>query len=853
MAALALVKSRTVEMLRGGEGEGIRRTAALAVNDQACAEILAREAEKVVWMGEEDIDIDFRLAAYTWDLLHLATGYRSRGGRYEGDPDLRGEIISRIHHVLETFDPAIPRMRSSGFHRWRIQVPQALSSTALLMEEELGVALLTRIRSHLAFQLSSMDLTGANAAWDARNNIYLALLDGDPARLGRASEYLFNSVLYSATDGVREDYGYVFHGRIPYAGGYGAGFAETTSQFIYLLEGTPWAPPRAKQDLVINLLLEHTQWFIKNGRMDIHIRGRGYRSKQMESIKSVAESLLYLAQVDTERQDEIALAAARILQADLPISLSLANRADEAALRPVVPLEGFRYWSSAEMAAFRGQGFHVGLRQYSRRVQDYEYLTQSGGDGWNLAYGFTNILRSDRAGDWFEENLELSDAADFEYLPGTTTRLGAHPENPLLPFVSNSGFSLNYGTSPFAGGAGLEKGGVAGFLLEPVHGDFTARKSVHFFPEGFWALGSGITSTADRAEHKPVHTAILQRSVPTGAKMIVNGQTHPFRSGQRDLPLVQWLWIDGTGIVFENTSPLKARLIKNMLTLWIDHGPHPDEAGYAYAVLPNTSLEQVEAFGRDLPVRPVKRDSTAHVVRDSMARSEGFVFFQAGTASGFETDQPLVLFRQSSPRGSRYSVQDPLHETSALRFTVPEGGIPHSPYEEVRRVETGRSRSLMEIENTLGREYRFGLGPYGSGMRPRAREDLASMHAFRVETRSDARYTWITAHMTESEIEADHTVTVHAHKGQLLLELTEDHVVDRSRPGVIEYKWDRSTTRGPGGSRLNQAGVASDYRIYLAVPMKTTSDYFTVPAFDENGAQVEPVEYLRDRDNPYPN
>src|SRR5690606_29822077 len=160
----------------------------------------------------------------------------------------------------------------------------------------------------------------------------------------------------------------------------------------------------------------------------------------------------------------------------------------------------------------------------SERVQDYEYLGREdsgkGEEGWNLAYGFTNILREDGTSSWYsdeEEGAMLADL-DLEHLPGTTSRIGGNPVN--LPFqpdpakltMSTTGFSLNFGTSPFAGGAGWEDGGVAGFVLEPAYGGFIAKKSLHFFPEGFWALGSGIQSTAPAGDmaNKPIHTTVLQ-------------------------------------------------------------------------------------------------------------------------------------------------------------------------------------------------------------------------------------------------------------------------------------------------------------------------------------------------------
>ncbi|HCL27197.1 MAG TPA: hypothetical protein DIC52_02020 [Candidatus Latescibacteria bacterium] len=49
-----------------------------------------------------------------------------------------------------------------------------------------------------------------------------------------AAERIFSTVRYSSDGGVREDYSYLFHGHIPYAGAYGSGFAEAVARLLRL-------------------------------------------------------------------------------------------------------------------------------------------------------------------------------------------------------------------------------------------------------------------------------------------------------------------------------------------------------------------------------------------------------------------------------------------------------------------------------------------------------------------------------------------------------------------------------------------------------------------------------------------
>src|SRR5690606_29137060 len=122
------------------------------------------------------------------------------------------------------------------------------------------------------------------------------------------------------------------------------------------------------------------------------------------------------------------------------LNLTSTSFADQINLTAANFPVGFRYWPSGEIGAYKQPTFHVGFRQYSSRVQDYEYLNRADGgegeEGWYLSYGFTNILRADGRGSWYskEGNRSMLPNIDMEHLPGTTVRVGSYPLNPKFVF-----------------------------------------------------------------------------------------------------------------------------------------------------------------------------------------------------------------------------------------------------------------------------------------------------------------------------------------------------------------------------------------------------------------------------------
>lgn len=851
VTSLQQVKARAIAYLLGGSGEGPYRQRAIQANDQWVEEQLRAKEQPVVWEESAALIMNVRLNAHAAELRRMAVAFRSEGSRYRGNEAVKQRIIAGMENILQYFNPSSPR--PGNWYQWLISLPGNLGATALLMEPDLPPELLDRLRVTLRDQLTEdLVLTGTNAAWESRNHIYLALLDNDSARLQRAAEYVFRTVRYGTEQGVREDYSYLFHGHIPYAGAYGAGFAQTISEFIYVFDGTPYATEPVHLDVVVNLLLEHTRWFLADGQIDLHVRGRTFKSRG--SWNAVLEALVVLAQTGSPRSREAANTAMTMLKADPQADLNLtsAGFADMIKTTGGKSPAGFRYWPCSEIGVFKQDAFHIGFRQFSSRVQDYEYLNREDGgegeEGWNLAYGFTNILREDGKGAWYPNDGKERDMypeIDLEHLPGTTTRIGGSPVNPKFradpkrSTMSTTGFSLNFGKSPFAGGAGWGNGGVAGFILEPAYGGFTAKKSLHFFPAGFWALGSSIASTADSI-NKPVHTTLIQW---------VTGKQYPVLTlAGGNIPLVkdstitlrntQWFWINDeqVAVVFAAPANVFVRLKGKVITAWLDHGHRPTAAGYAYAVLPGSSLAEAKAFAGSLPFRPARMDENVHAVKDVSGQSESIVFFAPDSCLGISVRSPAIVYRKGDNNGGVYTIQDPLHQTTQLKLSVDKlAGKLTSPNPElvVKQQRTGHAD--IELSSAGGRIYRFGYGTYGetAGKEPRKEMDISSYNDFHVDANSNAERTILTVRLPDEAIKNGYKLSVHYSKSQRLHDFTEADIVDRPSPNVVRYRWNRNTSKGSGVFADYWKLRHGNFKVYLVTELVELVEGFSVPDFSK--------------------
>lgn len=838
-ADLLVVKARTVALLAGASSAGPRTRRAVEALDDRIHSLLQLPAVQLQW-PDADGEAAFNQVIHRQlgGVQSLAEGWANAGSHYAGDDQVLSRALASLDNILTLYNADTPR--PGNWYYWLIAIPDRLGAIGLLLEPGLPEPLRARLEAALSHQLRTMELTGANAAWEARNHAYLALLQQDPERLQRSAQRIFDTVRYSADGGVREDFSYLFHGHIPYAGAYGAGFAETVAQFMFLFDDTRWSAVPARRQLLVSLLLEHFRWVIVGGAWDPVVSGRVYDS--LRRADGALSAMLFLTQVTHDSAEQLRSATAAMLQAGAVPDASVAAFAD--ALVDVAPQtpRGFRYWYTADLGAWAGDGYHVTFRQFSRRVQDYEYLNHQGARGWNLAYGFTHISRTGR--EWFDGPADSQPVhdIDWEHLAGTTSRIGAHPPNDGDGF----GHSLNYGRSPHSGGAGLRDGGMAAFVLVPTHGDFVARKSLTFFPGGVLALGSDITSTAsnpaasapEAAADGPVHTTLLQWVTPTTDEaVLVDLVPHQPGAEPVALPQTHWLFVDGVGLCLPAPTDLWMRRQGRVLTVWVDHGVAPVGARYAYAVLPHTTADETARWAASPRVQVLHQSADAHVVTDRITGSSAAAFFLPGEAAGFTASAPAIIYLRGDGVRGNVAVQDPMHGSDEIRLSVPVSPTaPVTPADSGIRGQADKDGLRLTLKPQLGRIYRAGWGTEAA-LEPSARVDLSDFYNFHATVETDPQRAVFTIHLGDEPLREGYQLHLQGRQGHLVHVFSHADI-DRSQgPSalgrrVVRYAWEHGQLTAADGDRTQREG---DFRLLLYTDLKMATAYVSIPHFDADG------------------
>ncbi|MFW6145924.1 MAG: polysaccharide lyase family 8 super-sandwich domain-containing protein [Planctomycetota bacterium] len=837
---IATLRARADDLLSGAAGPtgGPRHRAAVAALDDETASILEDEAA-IDLAGLDDVAYGDRLGRFFNPAATLARAYRAPGGRYVGHPVVLERIEAYLRAGLPYVRPGSPR--PGNWHNYVIRIPRSLTVVALLVGRDLDDDVRRDLETCLEALLVDMQLTGANAASEARNHLVYAFYKRDADRVAAAVRHVLPAITIGTGGGVLEDYAYQFHGRILYAGTYGSGYVRSLATIAYLVDGTPWEIPVARKRILVGTALEHMQWVTYGPAWDLSVTGRGHDDRR--NARGLLTAMLYMARLDAVDARALEVAAARLMRDCDGLDLEVAGMADAVGGVDPPPLEGFRYYHTSDFGLIRNERFYVSVKMVSKWMQDYEYLTGKGRFGWNLSNGLTYVSLG-RAELWAGPGRPPIRSWDWDHLPGTTSRVGANPLNPTGD-ISDTGGSLNYGRGDFSGGAGDGRGGMLGFTLIPTHGEFVARKAYLLFDEGVVALGGGVTSTADRPE--PVHTTVAQWAAETDdAPLHLSGdRTLTTWTGAQALTNVRWAWLDGVGYVFFEPVTLHAERNGRLTALWLDHGAAPADASYAYVILPGATREATAAF--DAHGRfEIDATSARQAVHDTAAGVWAAVFHAPGAFGPLAVAKPAIVHLRHGSDGAVLAVQNPHHTREPLTVTVADlPSVTAQPDEAT--VERDGAVTRVTLDTALGRFYRLGFGPAGAAVARQPREDLLWLHDFAVEADSDAETTLLTVRLPERVADGDYRLTIRGYKGHTLHTLTDADLLDRPLPDVVRYRWTRSAG-GAGDEIVDQ--VAGSFRFVLLTGPYLALDYVSVPPFDADGNALSPEGLPRDLTRP---
>lgn len=357
--------------------------------------------------------------------------------------------------------------------------------------------------------------------------------------------------------------------------------------------------------------------------------------------------------------------------------------------------EGFRVLNYGAVGIHRRGNWMVTLKGYNSDVWCSEIYTKDNRYGRYQSYGTVQVIGSGNPVSSFASGF-TQEGWDWNRAPGATT---IH-----LPFDQlNSplkGTLMEHNPERFSGVSSLEdRNGILAFkLLEKERPTFTAgaraRKSVFCFDNRIVCLGSGITN--DNALY-PTETTLFQLALNDPAEEIEfdNDRYSDFplslsRSNVKRLALSD---TKGNFYVVKNADELVVLKQEQespddktckmergkFATAYLAHGVAPQEAGYEYALYIQPTNKEVNKFLKKETYEVIRRDNTAHVVRDLESGITGYVCWEAYEARTpvAAIDAETIVMERTDADGTRImSVCTPDLGLTEKSYTTPQESQP---------------------------------------------------------------------------------------------------------------------------------------------------------------------------------
>jgi chondroitin AC lyase len=446
---------------------------------------------------------------------------------------------------------------------------------------------------------------------------------------------------------------------------YGTGFASAFAYWAAKTVGTKYALPQNSLKLLIDYYLDGICSSMAFGKYpDYGAKNRDISRRQTggEASPELPENLVKASSYRAkELQDIIKL-----------------RKGEKAQVRS----RDHFFWRSEYFTHQRPTWFGS-VRMHSSRGNNMEQPhNEEGLKNHHYGDGSTWITVSGK------EFTNIFPAWDWQKIPGTTI-----VQQPALPHWNQL---AKKGLTDFVGGVTDGKYGAAATDFASVHDPLKARKAYFFFDKEFVCLGTGIQSKAEYPVVTTVNQCLLNGDVIIHSK---DGEQKPAK-GKHALNDVSWIWHDKVAYVFpepvdincnNTTSSGSWRSIshqawasdepvqKDIFCLWLDHGPRPVQASYAYIVAPAMDAGAVEDYSKKIAVEIVSNTASLQAVRNKALQITQIVFYEAGEIKLSDhftlgVDKPcMVMVEVKGKTIKKINVSDPTRKLSSLQLTLKQG------------------------------------------------------------------------------------------------------------------------------------------------------------------------------------
>ncbi|MGL5675530.1 MAG: chondroitinase family polysaccharide lyase [Cellulosilyticaceae bacterium] len=451
---------------------------------------------------------------------------------------------------------------------------------------------------------------------------------------------------------------------------------------IYLIHGTCYGLPKEQHELVKQAVLNF-RIFSNRNQFLLSVSGR--HPKGTEALSLTPFKYMTLAGSPDRQQEvdhQVAAAYLRLTEGEQD---SFADKLKGMGIQSEKAPVGNWSMNYAALSLHRRGEWLVGVKGHSKYVWANESYLDANLYGRYISHGQIQVMNqgspvSNKESGYFQQGW------DWNSWPGTTT---IHlPIEKVKSDVRNvdtfSGFEeMLFSDESYAGAVDLE--GRQGMFAMKLHehpkynGSHRARKSVFMFENRILALGSDIENNDSQY---PTRTTLFQSYLRKSDEPIyIGGDQEITGLGYKEsftLESTTYL-MDNHNIGYILPAGHKVTVTREyqqsrdqhddgvtygeFAKAVIEHGYAPQDAGYEYLMLIDTSLEALHSLKENSPYTILQKNSKAHIVKDHETGILAYALFEAnekinkGQIVGIDT--PALVMTEEKEDEFLISISDP--------------------------------------------------------------------------------------------------------------------------------------------------------------------------------------------------
>lgn len=693
------LRQRYATMLTGGasfnssDADITARITSIAAAGQKYWDSMKKTADRNRLWDDSPLGNDSGSVTRTYQHLRdMALAYTTVGSSLQGNAQLKADLIGGLDWMNSNVYYNGANMYQNWWH-WQIGAPLALNDIVALVYNDLTSTQVSNYMAAITYAQPTVAMTGANRLWESEVIALSGINGNDATRIAAGRDGLSALFPYVRSgDGFYQDGSFVQHNYYAYNGGYGASLLSGIADLMYLLDGSTWEVTDENSANTFQWVYNAYEPFIYKGNLMDMVRGREvsrYGAQDDDAAVSVLSSIVRLASV-APTVDALAFKSMikawlsvdsdKTFLSQVPVDLIVSAKA--ILSDSSVPARDERVanlqFTGIDRTVHLRPGFGFGISMASSRIGAYESINSENAKGWHTGDGMTYLYNNDLS----QFNDDFWPTVDNYRLPGTTVLKGTtQPANTKTDKSWVGGASI------------LGQYGVTGMELHPIGRSLEGKKSWFMFDDEIVALGAGITSTDGIGTETIVENRKLNAAGDNA--LTVNGVAKPSNLGWaetasgvntvhlagsvagsdigyyfpggatvnelREQRTGNWKQLNSSS-EWANTTPIT----KNYLSLALDQGTNPTNAGYSYVLLPNKTSAQVSSYAAAPDISILENTASVQAVRENGLNVTGINFWkdEATSAGGVTSDKKASVMVSKTSDSLELSLADPTQKNT---------------------------------------------------------------------------------------------------------------------------------------------------------------------------------------------